>query len=57
MLVIDVAAGREDSEALTESRSRGCPVVEPETVWWGLVGSLFRSITGQDLSPDIRQHG
>ena len=55
MLVTDVAAGREDSEVLTESRSRGCPVVEPETVWWGLVGSLFRSITGQDLSPDIRQ--
>ena len=55
MLVTDVAAGREDSEVLTESRSRGCPVVEPETVWWGLGGSLFRAITGQDLSPDIRQ--
>ena len=55
MLVTDVAAGREDSEALTESRSRGCPVVEPETVWWGMAESLFRSITGQELPPDIRQ--
>ena len=55
MLVTDVAAGREDSEALAESRSRGCPVVEPETVWWGLAESLFRSITGQQLPSDIRQ--
>ncbi len=49
MLVMDVAAGREDSNVLSEARSRGCPVVEPEGIWTGLVESLYRSITGSDL--------
>ena len=51
MHVLDVAAGREDTEALTEARSRGCLVVEPDVVWRSLAGSLYRSITGSDL-PD-----
>ena len=52
MLVIDVAAGREDTEVLTEARSRGCRVVEPGVVWRRLAESLYRSITGQDLTAE-----
>jgi shikimate 5-dehydrogenase len=52
MLVIDVAAGREDTEVLTEARSRGCRVVEPGVVWRRLAESLYRSITGQDLAAE-----
>lgn len=50
MLVLDVASGREDSAAVEEARSRGCGVVEPETVWQSVTAALYRSITGQQLS-------
>tara|TARA_B100000029_G_scaffold501233_1_gene574220 strand:- start:723 stop:2153 length:1431 start_codon:yes stop_codon:yes gene_type:complete len=49
MLILDVAAGREDTPAIEEARSRGCGVVEPETVWTSVTESLFRSITGQSM--------
>jgi len=55
MQVLDVAAGRKDTEALTEARSRGCLVVEPDGVWRSLAGSLYRSITGEDLHPEDHQ--
>lgn len=49
MLVMDVAAGRDDSKVLSEARSRGCTLVEPAGVWTSVVESLYRSITGSDL--------
>ncbi|MBC8114452.1 MAG: hypothetical protein H7062_08755 [Candidatus Saccharimonas sp.] len=41
-----------DSPLTAEARERGCKVVEPSEVFADYIGSLFKSLTGQELPAD-----
>jgi 3-dehydroquinate dehydratase/shikimate dehydrogenase len=52
MTLMDLSALPDESPLNGEGRMRGCKVVEPSEVFADYIGSLFKSLTGQDLPPE-----
>jgi 3-dehydroquinate dehydratase/shikimate dehydrogenase len=57
MTVMDLSDLPGESIFTQEARERGCKVVEPAEVFADYVGSLFKSLTGQELPPDAFSQG
>jgi 3-dehydroquinate dehydratase/shikimate dehydrogenase len=57
MTIMDLSEIPADSPLTTEARERGCKVVEPAEVFADYIGSLFKSLTGQDLPADAFVEG
>ncbi len=49
MAIMDLSELPADSPLTGEARERGCKVVEPSEVFADYIGSLFKSLTGQEL--------
>jgi 3-dehydroquinate dehydratase/shikimate dehydrogenase len=49
MTVMDLSELPGESPLVEEAKMRGCKVVEPAEVFADYIGSLFKSLTGQDL--------
>ena len=57
MTFMDLSELPGESKYTQEGRERGCKVVEPAEVFAGYIGSLFKSLTGQDLPPEAFAQG
>ena len=52
MTILDLSELPADSPLTIEARERGCKVVEPAEVFADYIGTLFKSLTGQELPAD-----
>ena len=57
MTFMDLSELPGESRFTQEARDRGCRIVEPAEVFAGYIGSLFKSLTGQDMPGDAIAQG
>ena len=57
MTFMDLSELPGESKFTQEARERGCRVVEPAEVFVGYIGSLFKSLTGQDMPAEAIAQG
>ena len=57
MTVMDLSEMPGESRYTQEARDRGCKVVEPAEIFADYLGSLFKSLTGQELPMEAFAQG